>query len=695
MKSEHWHVGAVLAGVALVLGIAMTSDVEAGPGLTPRQLAEIVQISSAEISPDGQQIAYLRRVPRPLFSNNDGREWQELHVLDRASGRSRPFVIGEVNVHDIAWLGDGSAIAFLAQRGEQTSTSLYLIPVNGGEARLVLGLDEDIRAFSFTPDGTKVAVIAAEPEDAGDKELAEQGFDQVVFEEDWRPFRVFVVGIGEQAAPRPLPLEGSAFQVRFDPTGTELAVALAPRPLVDDRYMFQRVRIVDPATGEVLKRIANPGKLGELVWSPDGARLAMISAADLHDPATSSLLVAERKGGDWQNLTEGFKGEIKAVAWESNDRLLLLADEGTTANLYHTSILGRGLVGIHTFVDGVVLSSLSVAADGVTIAARGSAASHPPELYAGVVGEPLQRMTTSNPWLDEVALANQELITYPARDGLEIEAVLLHPLDEQPETRYPLVVIVHGGPESHVRNAWVTSYSRPGQILAARGFVVLYPNYRGSTGRGVAFSKLGQADAAGKEFDDLVDGVDYLVQQGLVDPSRVGITGGSYGGYATAWCATRFSERFAAGVMFVGISDKISKAGTTDIPMEEKLVHARSLPHEDYEFFWQRSPIAHVAGAHTPLLIAGGTDDARVHPSQAMQMYRALKAVGGVPVRLVRYPGEGHGNRKAAARYDLCLRLLRWMEHYLTGEGGEPPGYRLDYTAPMWGWAEDASPGTP
>jgi dipeptidyl aminopeptidase/acylaminoacyl peptidase len=280
------------------------------------------------------------------------------------------------------------------------------------------------------------------------------------------------------------------------------------------------------------------------------------------------------------------------------------------------------------------------------------------------------------------------MVRYEARDGLEIEGILIHPIDRDPATRVPLVLVVHGGPEAHYRNGWMTRYSRPGQIFAARGFAVFYPNYRGSTGRGVEFSKLGQGDPAGAEFDDLVDGVDHLVEIGLVDRDRVGVTGGSYGGYATAWCATRLTDRFAAGVMFVGISNKLSKVGTTDIPDEEFYVHALKRVYDDVPFFLERSPISHVKGARTPLLILHGEDDPRVSVTQSKELYRALTIVGQAPVRLVLYRGEKHGNRKAAARYDYMLRVLRWMEHYLDGPGGEAPPYELDYRSPRDGWPE-------
>jgi dipeptidyl aminopeptidase/acylaminoacyl peptidase len=238
---------------------------------------------------------------------------------------------------------------------------------------------------------------------------------------------------------------------------------------------------------------------------------------------------------------------------------------------------------------------------------------------------------------------------------------------------------VHGGPESRESNGWITSYSRPGQVAAARGFAVFYPNYRGSTGRGVEFSMMGQADAAGAEFNDLVDGIDHLVELGIADRDAVGVTGGSYGGYASAWCATHFSDRFAASVMFVGISDNVSKVGTTDIPEEMFLVHHRKRLWDDWEYFLDRSPIRYVQRNQTPTLILHGKDDPRVHPSQSLELYRHLKTLDQAPVRLVLYEGEGHGNRKAAARLDYNLRMLRWMEHYLQQQGDEAPAMDLDY----------------
>jgi len=656
--------------------------------MTPRDLARIQSMSSAKISPDGSHIAAIRSVPRELFDEDDGRNWAELYIIDVATGVARPFVTGDVSVSGIDWRPDSSAVSFLAKRGEDEYDSLYLISTTGGEAQPIVSVETTIAGYSWSGDGHRVALIAKKPKSEHEVELEDQGFSQRIFEEDARPLRLWIADIGGAGEPRSLDLGGSAVQVRWSPDGKHLAVAMAPRPLVDERYMFQRVQIVDAASGELTATVKREGKLGRIEWSPDGLHLAMISAADLHDPSASSLMVVPATGGEPKNLTREFEGSVTSMAWLDDNVLIFLADVGVGTELYRVTAAGGPLKPLGRTGDGVVYTSMSLADDGVHGALIGNSPSHPNEVFALDLesGFNPNRLTEANPWLAGIRLAPQEVVAHSARDGLALEGILIRPLDDSPGQPAPLVMVVHGGPEGHRSNGWLSRYSSPAQVLAARGYAVFFPNYRGSTGRGVGFSKLGQSDPAGAEFDDLVDSVDHLVRIGVADKDRVGVTGGSYGGYATAWLATRYSGRFAAGVMFVGISNIISKFGTTDIPKEETLVHALGLPWERLDFYLERSPLTHAEKGRTPLLILGGDADPRVSPTQSMELYRALRTFGNVAVRLVRYPGEGHGNRRAASRYDYQLRLLRWFDHYLTGTGGEPPAYRLDYRSPENGW---------
>jgi dipeptidyl aminopeptidase/acylaminoacyl peptidase len=667
-------VGWLVAGAAVGPGASRAAE-----PFTPEHVARTRSVTSAAMSPDGRYVAYTLSAPRKPFIDEDGPNWEELHLV-AGDEASRPFVTGEVNVSSVKWKPDGKALSFLAKRGKDKTRSLYVIAVDGGEAGNVLSLDTDISEYTWSPDGMRVAVVAAEKEPKEVKDRKDKGFKQEIYEEDFDPVKVWIATPGDgESKPRALDLPGFPSDIQWSPQGVKLAVAIAPTPLVDDSYMRRKLMVFNAESGAIVSSFQNPGKLGDLAWSPDGSVLAVISAEDINDPAEGRLLIADPVNGTLKDILPQYEGHVTRVAWQDKDTVMFLGAEGAWTTFNEIGRDGSGRKAI--LPSGQVTASrFSLSADGQSAAFVMDSPQHPAELYLMRHGDPqARRVTHSNPWLSKLALAPQAVVPYKARDGLALEGILIRPLNEDKGTRYPLIVRVHGGPEAHDHNGWLTGYGNPGQVAAAKGFAVFYPNYRGSTGRGVAFSKMGQADPAGKEFDDLVDAVDHLIGMGLVDKDKVGITGGSYGGYATAWCSTYYSERFAAGVMFVGISNKLSKSGTTDIPDEEMLVHALKRPWDDWDHFLERSPIFHVQKARTPLLIMHGKDDPRVPASQASEMHRHLKTLGQAPVRLVWYPGEGHGNRKAAAKYDYNLRMMQWFEHYLQGPGGPPPPFEIAY----------------
>ena len=653
---------------ALALALTVTTGLEAqtATGLTPYQLAHIQSVGQAAVSPDGSQLAVTRYVPRDPFDANET-PWTELHVVDLATGESRGFITGQNQLHAVAWTPDGNGISFLARRADDEATSLYVIPALGGEARRVLTHETSILAYDWSPAG-EVVYIAREARQDPAPGLP---YQVEVYEELGQDREVFVATPEDEATPRRLRVEGSVYQALWSPTGDRVAVAVAPSPWVDDFYMLQRVKVVDVRTGRVIAEIQNEGKLGEIAWSPSGDRLALISGENINDPAAGRLLVADASGGAPQDILPGFEGHVEDIDWVERDAIRYLASVGVGSRYASVSPRGDGDRVLYES-DEMAIGEIAVSADGRTTGFVASTPEHPSEAYVMQRNQP-QRLTYSNPWLEDVRLADHEIVTYEARDGLEIQGILIRPLDYEPGQRYPLILSVHGGPEAHDDNGWLTSYADLGQLAAARGYAVFFPNYRGSTGRGVEFSVLSQADPAGKEFDDLVDAVDHFVEIGLADPERVGVTGGSYGGYATGWLATRYTDHFAAGVMFVGISNKVSKVGTTDIPNEEFLVHAMKRPWDDWQFFLERSPIYYADDTETPLLIMHGAEDPRVDAGQSHELFRHLKLRSDAPVRLVLYPGEGHGNRRATARYDYSLRSLRWFDHYLKGPGGEPP----------------------
>jgi len=640
-------------------------------------------------------VAYTLNVPRRPGRDEDGPAWVELHVVPFKGGESRAYVHGEVEVSKVRFTPDSTHLTYLAKRGEE-KTALRVIPVAGGESRLLVRHEENIADYRLSPDGTRIAFLALEEESKEHENLANKGYKQEIFEEDFRPRLLWVVdtppfvdtpvdpsapaGAEPAAKPRPLVLDGSGFDLEWSPDGSQIAVAVAPRPLVDDSYMFKRIHVVNAQTGRTFGLIENPGKLGSFAFSPDGKHVALISAADRNDPREGRLMIAPAEGGYVSDVMPEAEMHVSGLAWQDARTVMFLADVGVETILAEVDIAtGKSKTHAESGNGSPILTGLSLSSDGKRAALVGQTPAHPGELFVMAHGKPApERRSDSNPWLADVKLASQEVVRFAARDGLELEGILLRPL-ERSRVPPPLLLMVHGGPESHDSNGWVTRYSRPGQLAAAAGYSVFYPNYRGSTGRGVAFSKLGQGDAAGKEFDDLVDAVDHLVAMGVADEQRVGITGGSYGGYATAWCATRYTERFRAGVMFVGISNKISKGLTTEIPLEDEMVHTLFDPWTRWQYALERSPLFHAEKSRTALLIAHGQDDTRVHPAQSLQLYRALKLIGKTPVRYVRYPGEGHGNRKAAARDDYARRLMRWMDHFVKQRKYDLPPYELEY----------------
>lgn len=677
-----------LLRIALLLTLVSSSPLAAaGEPFAVADLFRVRTVREARLSPDGREVAYALQVPRQPLAQDDGAAWVELHLVD-ASGTARPLVAGEVQVAQLAWSPDGGEILFVQKRSGDEAKAIYALPRAGGEARRRVAFATDVEGFALSPDGRTLAFLAKQKRDAGREELAKKGFSQEVFEEEWQPTRVWIAPYDASAEPRALDLAGSASDLSWAPSGDRLLVALAPTPSVDDGLVHRRLHVVEAAGGQVLARLAHEGKLGESAWSPDGRSVALVTAADRKDTQAGRLWLADAAGGGSRDLLPGYLGHVEQLAWESGTSLLFVGDRGVESEVARIDVeSGRSEVVVAAGAG--VWNELEASGSRLRLLV-GEGPALPAELFLHAGEAAPRRLTTHNSWLAERALAEQTVFRYRARDGLELEGLLLLPRQRQPGERLPLALIAHGGPEAHYSQGWLTRYSEPGQVLAGRGYAVFYPNYRGSTGRGVAFAKSSQGDPAGKEFDDLLDGVDALVAAGLVDGKRVGVTGGSYGGYATAWLATAHSPRIAAGVMFVGISEIATKAGTTDIPIEDLEVHFLDRPWQRFDLARRRSPLTFAERSRTPLLILHGKDDPRVHPSQSLALYRYLKLLGQAPVRYVAYPGEGHGNRRAASQLDYALRLLQWFDHYLRGPGGAPPPPTLDYEAALAAAAKPA-----
>lgn len=636
--------------------------------MTPEDVARIEAVARMAVSPDGRTIAYTTaHMPDVTQGEEDGRVRQELKL---ASGpdTERGYLPASMDVDAIRFSSDGRMISFIWAE-KDGKDAVWGIPVDGGGHRKLAGLaDSHVLDYRWSPDGGTLYLLAeAEPDEALEK-ARKAGFNAIVFEEEPRFNRLFAARAGERPDPQPrrIPVPGQVDSFEITPDGREAVIQSAPTPGIDDSYTSKRVQILDLASGRVRRAIATTGKIGDMEVAPDGRTLSLIAAVDRNDPSPTTLYLVDMATGALRPLNEGAPEAAIDAEYLADGRLAALIHKGARSILRFYDAQGQAA----RELDLGELAATSLESGGGRLAVRASAAGHPPELFA-LEGDEPRRWTRHNPWLSDIDLGRQRIVTYAARDGQVIEGVLIEPAGGVRKGGAPTILDVHGGPESHESNGWNTSYSSPGQVAAGRGYAVFLPNYRGSTAYGTAFSKQHQGDYAGKEFNDLADARLALAEMGVADPAKVGITGGSYGGYAAAWAATALSDQFAAAVMFVGVSDLISKFGTTEIPNEMYLVHARKWPWEDWQAMLERSPIYHAGKARTPLLILHGLDDRRVDPGQSLELYRSIRTRTDTPVRLVLYPGEGHGNRRAAARYDYNLRMMEWFDRYLKGAGAD------------------------
>jgi len=682
-KNMNKQINILKRAIALTFGLVSVNTF-ASNVITPEELATLQSVSSAQVSPNGESIAFTRSVPRELYVEKDGFNWAELYLVND-KGIERPYITGNVNVKHIEWSKDGATIYFLAKMGKDKFTSLYQIAKDGGQAQKVFSLDgTSVSDYSISPDNKQIAILAKPAKDKSVKKLKELGFKAEVYEENLVDQQLYIVDLkaSEKALkPEAWDIKGHVSDVHWSPKGDSLLVKTQPTSLIDDRYTKSQWHIVNADKKAVVTSFSTEGKLGGAEFSYDGKYVAILGAEDKHDPATGRLFLANVKSGKVTDWLPNHMGHVADFEWANDENTLYFITNIDTQSV--VAKIKPNKTKYKTVVKGgkFIASNLSISDSDKTIVLRGHTEKHPNEVYM-LRGSKYKatRLTNSNEWLDEKDFGKQESISFKASDGVEIGGVLIYPIGYEKGKRYPLIMSVHGGPESHDKDGWMTSYSRPGQLGAGQGYVMFYPNYRGSTGKGVEYSKLGQNDYAGKEFDDLVEFKDHLVNMGLVDNDKVGITGASYGGYASAWAATKLTKHFAAAAMSVGVSNQLSKFGTTDISTEMNLVHARSYPWDKWQWYLERSPIRWAGQSETPLLILHGKDDPRVHPAQSMEMYRYMK-VQGKTVRLVYYPGEGHGNRKIAARYDYNLRLMRWMDHYLKNDNVEMPDNDLDHKA--------------
>jgi dipeptidyl aminopeptidase/acylaminoacyl peptidase len=665
MRAEGWTLRNLLLAVTLLPALALAPEPALSQGLTPEQVVALRTVTSVAMSPNGQWVAYTATRPRAEVETQ-APPFSELWVVPAGGGEPRLVVGQPASAASPQWSPDGTTLAFAATLPAAERRQVYGVDPAGGEPRPLTSSPRGVGVYAFSPDGGSVAYTETMPHPDPIAQRRAAGNDVIVASEPG-PFTRLVVQGPDGQARAVTPADRAVRDFAWSPDGQWLAVQWTEETGADAELMFREMHAVAANGAWTRALVATEGKLGPMAFSPRGDYLAWLGATEFNDPIAQSVFVIPLRDAHAAdaalNLTPGLEATAEALGWMDDQTVWFVAPEGTRTRMYRVrrdgTRLERAMGG-----GAEIFRDVSFDARRRTLATAANTARHPNEVFVGAPGRELRRITNHNPWLDAVPLGHQETVSWVGPEGWVIEGVVTRPVGFVETQRYPLAILPHGGPEAVDLDGWHTHPLYPTQVLAGLGYVVFRPNYRGSGGRGVVFSKGDHRDLGGREMEDILTGIDYLTDRGWVDPHRVGISGTSYGGYLSAWAATRHSDRFRVAIPFAGLTNWISFTGTTDIPIEMMYVHFDLPIFGNYGIYMDRSPISHLGGAGTPTLIGHGLADDRVHPEQSIQLYNLMR-LAGIPVDLVLYPREPHGLRERAHQLDYMGRIVEWFERYL------------------------------
>lgn len=617
--------------------------------------------SGAVISPDGKYVAY-------ILSRTDWEEnayGSDLYLAELATGKSLKLTASRKLVSGAEWSPDSRRLAFLSNRdGKQ---QIYVIPVGGGEAMQVTDHETAVGDFEWR-DASTMYFVAPDAESAAAKERKKQYGELSVIDDDYAMSHVWRVTVGESLKQKADRITEGNFHVTamtVSPDGKSLALCTKKNP--DLSSLGAKLEIVDVAT-KVRRNLAETrNSFGNLHWSPDSKDLAYTTVGEVEHGfyANSHIEVRNVVGGAAKNVTPDFDEQPQIVEWTG--RGIVFSGRKKTANgVFLANPKGGSVraldIGAGWSLSGVTLTKALDQAAFVGAPVNGSA-----EVYVtpALSWQPKALTDLKSQWAP-FKPAKREVVSWKSKDGATIEGILITPQDFDRKKKYPLLVVIHGGPTGIDLPTLAPDSTYPVEQFVAKGAVILKPNYRGSAGYGEKFRALNVRNLGVGDAWDVLSGVDHLVAQGFVDEKHVGTMGWSQGGYISAFLATAHSDRFQAVSVGAGISNWVTYYVSTDIhPFTRQ--YLKATPWEDMDVYRKTSPMTYINTAKAPVLIQHGDSDKRVPPSNAFELYQGLKD-RNVPARLVLYKGFGHGINHPKEAMHVMDENLKWFSKYVFGE---------------------------
>ena len=638
-----------------------------------------------QISPDGRMIVYVRRTGDVMTDRMQASLW----LIDVASGRQSPFAPQGSSPR---WSPDGTRIAYSASDGE--GSQLFVRWVATGASTRVTSLPGDPQALAWSPDGTRLAYIATTPGEAttlGKAPPKPDGakwaepltvIDRVNYRNDGpgyvKPGRdhLFVIGADGGAARQ---LTFGAFDdggpLSWTPDGRTIVFAAIRGPEAERQVMNSDVIAVDVASATMRTLTTRDGPDGQPRMSPDGTRIAWLSFDDKRRSyENAQLYVGDRDAGGPRSLTGSLDRGIEDAVWAADGRSLYASyDDRGARRISRIGLDGRATPLVDN-VEGGGLDRPYTGGDfsvskGGAIAYTGGDAGAPADVWLWSGGK-TRRLTQLNAVMTAAkALAPVRKIAVTAPDGRAIDAWLATPPGRAPGSRVPLILEIHGGPNS----AYGPSFATDVQLYAAVGYAVLWTNPRGSTSYGAEFANLIDKAYPSTDYDDLIAAVDAAIADGTADPANLFVTGGSGGGVLTAWIVGK-TDRFKAAATQKPVINWVSEALTMDNTLFTSRYWFAKMPWEDPMSYWRRSPLSLVGNVKTPTLVVVGSEDYRTPVSEAEQYYAALQ-IRGVPTALVKVPGASHGGFTARPSQSAAKAsaILAWFDRYRSRSATPPP----------------------